>query len=163
MSRQKRTAIMCAEAVPWRCHRSLVADALVCAASRRSRFCRRPATACTSSRLSRGWKERRSPIRRSKRHYRCKSYCLISWKMQKTPPLRRGTVRRLQKPARRPAREPRSVVQKTPLEAMSDDFALSFSGPILYASRCGPFYRFWFRIAVVFTGVMRVPLVIHVF
>jgi uncharacterized protein (DUF488 family) len=28
MSRQKRSAIMCAEAVPWRCHRSLVADAL---------------------------------------------------------------------------------------------------------------------------------------
>jgi uncharacterized protein (DUF488 family) len=28
MSRQKRIAIMCAEAVPWRCHRSLVADAL---------------------------------------------------------------------------------------------------------------------------------------
>jgi uncharacterized protein (DUF488 family) len=28
MSRQKRTVIMCAEAVPWRCHRSLVADAL---------------------------------------------------------------------------------------------------------------------------------------
>jgi uncharacterized protein (DUF488 family) len=27
-SRQKRVAIMCAEAVPWRCHRSLVADAL---------------------------------------------------------------------------------------------------------------------------------------
>ncbi len=27
-SRRKRTAIMCAEAVPWRCHRSLVADAL---------------------------------------------------------------------------------------------------------------------------------------
>jgi uncharacterized protein (DUF488 family) len=26
---EKRTAIMCAEAVPWRCHRSLVADALV--------------------------------------------------------------------------------------------------------------------------------------
>lgn len=26
--RQQRTAIMCAEAVPWRCHRSLVADAL---------------------------------------------------------------------------------------------------------------------------------------
>jgi len=25
----KRTAIMCAESVPWRCHRSLVADALV--------------------------------------------------------------------------------------------------------------------------------------
>ncbi len=28
MSRDVRTAIMCAEAVPWRCHRSLVADAL---------------------------------------------------------------------------------------------------------------------------------------
>ena len=25
--RQERTAIMCAEAVPWRCHRSLIADA----------------------------------------------------------------------------------------------------------------------------------------
>ncbi|MGH9676821.1 MAG: DUF488 family protein [Candidatus Acidiferrum sp.] len=28
MSHQKHVAIMCAEAVPWRCHRSLVADAL---------------------------------------------------------------------------------------------------------------------------------------
>jgi uncharacterized protein (DUF488 family) len=28
-SRDLRTAIMCAEAVPWRCHRSLIADALV--------------------------------------------------------------------------------------------------------------------------------------
>lgn len=27
-ARAKRTAIMCAEAVPWRCHRSLIADAL---------------------------------------------------------------------------------------------------------------------------------------
>src|ERR1700682_3659826 len=27
-SHQNRVAIMCAEAVPWRCHRSLVADAL---------------------------------------------------------------------------------------------------------------------------------------
>ncbi len=26
---QTSTAIMCAEAVPWRCHRSLIADALV--------------------------------------------------------------------------------------------------------------------------------------
>src|SRR6185437_10786228 len=25
---QRRTAIMCAEAVPWRCHRSLIGDAL---------------------------------------------------------------------------------------------------------------------------------------
>ena len=29
MSREARVAIMCAEAVPWRCHRSLVADALM--------------------------------------------------------------------------------------------------------------------------------------
>ena len=28
LGREKRGAIMCAEAVPWRCHRSLVADAL---------------------------------------------------------------------------------------------------------------------------------------
>jgi uncharacterized protein (DUF488 family) len=28
LSKSTRTAIMCAEAVPWRCHRSLVADAL---------------------------------------------------------------------------------------------------------------------------------------
>ena len=28
LSRRRRMAIMCAEAVPWRCHRSLVADAL---------------------------------------------------------------------------------------------------------------------------------------
>jgi len=28
-STDTRTAIMCAEAVPWRCHRSLIADALV--------------------------------------------------------------------------------------------------------------------------------------
>jgi uncharacterized protein (DUF488 family) len=29
LARQKRSAIMCAEAVPWRCHRSLIGDALV--------------------------------------------------------------------------------------------------------------------------------------
>jgi uncharacterized protein (DUF488 family) len=29
MARQGRVALMCAEAVPWRCHRSLIADALV--------------------------------------------------------------------------------------------------------------------------------------
>jgi uncharacterized protein (DUF488 family) len=29
LSKAERTAIMCAEAVPWRCHRSLVADALL--------------------------------------------------------------------------------------------------------------------------------------
>ena len=29
MARKERLALMCAEAVPWRCHRSLIADALV--------------------------------------------------------------------------------------------------------------------------------------
>lgn len=29
IARVKKTAIMCAESVPWRCHRSLIADALV--------------------------------------------------------------------------------------------------------------------------------------
>jgi uncharacterized protein (DUF488 family) len=28
-ARQRLTVIMCAEAVPWRCHRSLIADALL--------------------------------------------------------------------------------------------------------------------------------------
>jgi uncharacterized protein (DUF488 family) len=28
LARQKRSAVMCAEVVPWRCHRSLIADAL---------------------------------------------------------------------------------------------------------------------------------------
>lgn len=28
VAHQRRTAIMCAEAVPWRCHRSLIADAM---------------------------------------------------------------------------------------------------------------------------------------
>ena len=29
LAREKTTAIMCAEAVPWRCHRSLIGDALI--------------------------------------------------------------------------------------------------------------------------------------
>jgi uncharacterized protein (DUF488 family) len=29
LSMEKATAIMCAEAVPWRCHRSLIGDALL--------------------------------------------------------------------------------------------------------------------------------------
>ena len=29
LAKKERVAIMCAEAVPWRCHRSLIADALV--------------------------------------------------------------------------------------------------------------------------------------
>ncbi len=29
LAKQERAAVMCAEAVPWRCHRSLIADALL--------------------------------------------------------------------------------------------------------------------------------------
>ncbi len=29
LAREKRAAVMCAEALPWRCHRSLIADALI--------------------------------------------------------------------------------------------------------------------------------------
>jgi uncharacterized protein (DUF488 family) len=29
LATQQRVAVMCAEAVPWRCHRSLIADALL--------------------------------------------------------------------------------------------------------------------------------------
>ena len=29
LAKQERVALMCAEAVPWRCHRSLIADALL--------------------------------------------------------------------------------------------------------------------------------------
>ena len=29
LANQERIALMCAEAVPWRCHRSLIADALL--------------------------------------------------------------------------------------------------------------------------------------
>jgi len=29
IARTKNTAVMCAEALPWRCHRSLIADALI--------------------------------------------------------------------------------------------------------------------------------------
>jgi uncharacterized protein (DUF488 family) len=35
LSRRSRTAVMCAEAVPWRCHRSLIADYLVVQKKRR--------------------------------------------------------------------------------------------------------------------------------
>jgi len=34
LAKQKRSALMCAEAVPWRCHRSLIGDALVVRAIR---------------------------------------------------------------------------------------------------------------------------------
>jgi len=34
LAEQKKSALMCAEAVPWRCHRSLIADALVVRGSR---------------------------------------------------------------------------------------------------------------------------------
>ncbi|HTA99901.1 MAG TPA: DUF488 domain-containing protein [Bradyrhizobium sp.] len=69
MSRRQRVAIMCAEAVPWRCHRSLVADALGGMASPWSRFCRRAVTGCTSSRRSRKSRECALSIHRSRLHY----------------------------------------------------------------------------------------------
>lgn len=34
LAREKRTAMMCAEALPWRCHRSLIADALLARGAR---------------------------------------------------------------------------------------------------------------------------------
>ncbi|MGZ6125905.1 MAG: DUF488 family protein, N3 subclade, partial [Myxococcales bacterium] len=34
-ARRRRTAVLCAEAVPWRCHRSLIADYLVVQRKRR--------------------------------------------------------------------------------------------------------------------------------
>ena len=73
MSRQKRTAIMCAEAVPWRCHRSLVADALSVRGI--------PAVEILSESSYRLHKltpfarvegDANLPIRRNNRHYCCK-------------------------------------------------------------------------------------------
>jgi uncharacterized protein (DUF488 family) len=34
LAREKRVTVMCAEAVPWRCHRSLISDALLAHAAR---------------------------------------------------------------------------------------------------------------------------------
>jgi uncharacterized protein (DUF488 family) len=67
MSRKGRVAIMCAEAVPWRCHRSLVADGLSIQACRLSIFYRRAPTACISSRRSLRLKGRALSIRPSNR------------------------------------------------------------------------------------------------
>src|SRR5450759_2232601 len=58
----------------------------VSAAYRWSRFYRRAATACISSRLSRRWKERKLSTRPSKLHYYCDSRCFASWRMRKTLP-----------------------------------------------------------------------------
>jgi uncharacterized protein (DUF488 family) len=41
LAAEKRSALMCAEALPWRCHRSLIADALIARAGRSSRSSRR--------------------------------------------------------------------------------------------------------------------------
>jgi uncharacterized protein (DUF488 family) len=63
MSRETRVAIMCAEAVPWRCHPSLVADALcVRGLCRWSKSYRRPAIGCISSHRSQRWKASKLPI-----------------------------------------------------------------------------------------------------
>jgi uncharacterized protein (DUF488 family) len=49
--RKNRTAIMCAEAVPWRCHRSLVADALCVRGIEAVEIFRKMIGGCISSRL----------------------------------------------------------------------------------------------------------------
>ena len=59
---RKTTAIMCAEAVPWRCHRSLVADALGRARNRASSTSSAPrALSRTTSLRSRASAARKSP------------------------------------------------------------------------------------------------------
>ena len=69
MSREKRTAIMCAEAVPWRCHRSLVADALSVHGVPWWRFFPRPTIGCISSRISHASRGRCSPTRPIKKRH----------------------------------------------------------------------------------------------
>jgi Protein of unknown function, DUF488 len=73
MSHQGRLAIMCAEAVPWRCHRSLVADALNVRGSQWSRFYPRSIIERINSRHSHVWKACRSLIPLDK--LRCCSGC----------------------------------------------------------------------------------------
>jgi uncharacterized protein (DUF488 family) len=56
-AKQERIAIMCAEAVPWRCHRSLIADALLVRGIRTEGIMsptRRPVHALTPSGKVRG-------------------------------------------------------------------------------------------------------------
>jgi uncharacterized protein (DUF488 family) len=64
LAQQKRSAIMCAEAVPWRCHRSLIADALVVRGIRvedimtptRSRIHTLTSFACARKNRVQGWR-----------------------------------------------------------------------------------------------------------
>ena len=78
MSRQKRVAIMCAEAVPWRCHRSLVADALsvrgVPVIEILSESSYRPHKLTPFAQVE----GRKLPIRPSKLRY-CSGSCFLNW------------------------------------------------------------------------------------
>ena len=67
LSRQQCTAIMCAEAVPWRCHRSLVADALSVRGVAVIEIFSATDYRDSSRRLPMS-REHRSPIRRRNRH-----------------------------------------------------------------------------------------------
>ncbi len=67
MSRQKRVAIMCAEALPWRCHRSLVADALSIRDIPVVEILPEERYRMHKLRLLRAWKTGKLRIRRSKR------------------------------------------------------------------------------------------------
>ena len=101
-SREKRVAIMCAEAVPWRCHRSLVAVRSWCAACRSSRFYQRAATGCMSSRHSRRWRARELLIPPSE---------LQCCKDRYSPVTRRArSGNRPSSPSREAGQMPRSVI-----------------------------------------------------
>jgi hypothetical protein len=71
LSLSRRTAIMCAEAVPWRCHRSLVADALSVRGIPGFLSSLWVITGRTSSRRSRVLTAPRSPIRPNSREHDC--------------------------------------------------------------------------------------------
>jgi uncharacterized protein (DUF488 family) len=70
---QARTAIMCAEAVPWRCHRSLIADALV----------------------SRGWTVRHIMSKSKANIHRLTPFAAVEENRLTYPPLRSPKPRRM--------------------------------------------------------------------
>ena len=60
---RERTALMCAEAVPWRCHRSLIADALVVRGIRVEEILDGPRSRPHRLTPLPGWTAQRLPIR----------------------------------------------------------------------------------------------------
>ncbi len=67
-AKRDRIVLMCAEAVPWRCHRSLISDALVPTVFARWRSLTERAYKCTTLHLSPAWTDHSSPIRDKNRH-----------------------------------------------------------------------------------------------